>query len=482
MADQRRGLVVAALMLTTGLAAIDATIVATAVPQIVHDLGGFAKFPWLFSLYLLTQSVLVPIYGRLADVFGRKPMLLFGIGVFLVASVLCGAAWSMVSLIAFRGLQGIGAGAIIPMTTTIVADLYEPVDRGRIQGYISGVWGVTAIVGPTVGGLFAEYLSWRGIFFVNIPIGLGALWMLQLHLREDVARRAHRIDLAGAVVLTLGLSALILALLEGGVSWSWTSAQSIALFAAAGALLVAFPPIERSAAEPILPLWVLRPRILVSTNLAGFVIGAILIGLTSYVPTFAQRVVGVGAVVAGLALGAMTVGWPIAATLSPRVYLRLGYRRTALLGGVFASMGCLLFALLVDASSIWRIAVASFVTGFGLGFSSVSTVVSAQSVVGWERRGVVTGTNMFIRSLGSAVGVAVFGSIVNSELHGGATLYHAIHVVFWVLVGVAFLGLAAQLTMPKRVEPLVFDDEGAGYARAGLPSTPARPATSRARS
>jgi EmrB/QacA subfamily drug resistance transporter len=458
MGEQRRGLVVAALMLTTGLAAIDATIVATAVPQIVHDLGGFAKFPWLFSLYLLTQSVLVPIYGRLADVFGRKPMLLFGVGVFLVASVLCGSAWSMVSLIAFRGLQGIGAGAIIPMTTTIVADLYEPADRGRIQGYISGVWGVSAIVGPTVGGLFAQYLSWRGIFFVNIPIGLGSLWMLQRHLQEDVVRRSHRIDVGGAVVLTLGLSALILALLEGGVSWSWTSAQSIALFVVAAALLVAFVPIERGAAEPILPLWVFRPRILVSTNGAGFVIGAILIGLTSYVPTFAQRVVGVGAVVAGLAMGAMTVGWPIAATLSPKVYLRIDYRRTALLGGTFAIAGCLLFALFVDGSSVWRVAVASFVTGIGLGFSSVSTVVSAQSVVGWERRGVVTGANMFVRSLGSAVGVAVFGGIVNSELHGGASLFHAIHVVFWALVVVAFLGFAAQLTMPERVEPLRFPE------------------------
>jgi MFS family permease len=199
------------------------------------------------------------------------------------------------------------------------------------------------------------------------------------------------------------------------------------------------------------------------------------------VPTFAQRVVGVGAVVAGLAMGAMTVGWPIAATLSPKVYLRIDYRRTALLGGTFAIAGCLLFALFVDGSSVWRVAVASFVTGIGLGFSSVSTVVSAQSVVGWERRGVVTGTNMFIRSLGSAVAVAVFGSIVNSELHGGASLYHAIHVVFWALVVVAFLGLAAQLTMPKRVEPLVFHDEGAGYVR-GLSSTPAPPATSRARS
>jgi MFS family permease len=209
---------------------------------------------------------------------------------------------------------------------------------------------------------------------------------------------------------------------------------------------------------------VFRRRILVTTNLAGLAIGAILIGQTSYVPTYAQRVVGVGAVVAGLAMGAMTFGWPIAATLSPKVYLRIDYRRTGVLGGCFTIAGCLLFALFVHADSgIWRVAVASFVTGIGLGFSSVATVVSAQSVVGWNRRGVVTGTNMFIRSLGSAVGVAVFGSIVNARLHAGASLYHAIHDVFWALVVVAVLGLGAELLMPKRVAPLVFADHDARF-------------------
>lgn len=460
MTEPRRGFVVAALMMTTALAAIDATIVATAVPQIVHDLGGFAKFPWLFSGYLLAQAVLVPIYGRLADVFGRKPMLLVGIGIFVAASVLCGIAWNMISLIVFRSMQGIGAGAIIPMTTTIVGDLYEPAQRGKIQGYISSVWGVTGILGPTVGGLFAQYATWRWIFFTNIPFGIAASWMLQRYLRENVERRRHRIDVAGALVLVTGTAALILALLEGGVTWAWSSAPSIALFVAAAALLVAFVPIEQRAAEPILPLWVFRRRILVSTNLAGLAIGAILIGLTSYVPTYAQRVVGVGAVIAGLAMGAMTVGWPIAATLSPKVYLRIDYKRTALIGGVFALGGCLLFALFVTGTSgVWRVAVASFVTGIGLGFMSVATIVSAQSVVGWNRRGVVTGTNMFIRSLGSAVGVAAFGSIVNSRLHGGATLYHAIHTVFWALVVVAVLGLVAQALMPRHAAPLVFPDE-----------------------
>jgi len=454
-----RAAVVAALMLTIGLAAIDSTIVATAVPQIVADLGGFSLFPWIFSIYLLTQAVTVPIYGRLSDVFGRKPVLLVGVGGFLVGSILCGIAWSMVALIVFRGIQGLAAGAILPTTTTIVGDLYEPAERGRIQGYISSVWGVSAIVGPTLGGFFAQYWTWRGIFWLNLPIGLGAAWLIRRHLHERVERRTHRIDYAGVVTLTVACSLLILALLEGGVSWAWGSPVSIALLALAAVLLVSFVQIERTVSEPILPLWIFRHRTLLAGNLAGLAIGAILIGQSSYVPTYAQRVVGVGAVVAGLAMAAMTIGWPIAATLAPRVYLRIDFRPTALLGGVIAVGGCLLLALFVGAGSgVWRVAIASFVLGVGMGFASVATVVAVQSVVGWSRRGVVTGSNMFIRTLGSAVGIAVFGSIANSRLahrrHTPATIYHAVHGVFWALVAVAVLGVAAQLLLPRRVTPI----------------------------
>src|SRR5215470_1051889 len=185
---EHRGAVVAALMLTVGLAAVDATIVATAVPQIVADLGRFALFPWIFSIYLLTNAVTVPIYGRLSDVLGRKPVLLVGIAGFLAGSVLCAVAWSMVALIVFRGVQGVAAGAILPTTTTIVGDLYAPAERGRVQGYISSVWGATAIIGPAIGGLFAQYWTWRGIFWLNLPIGLGAAWLIQRYLHERVER------------------------------------------------------------------------------------------------------------------------------------------------------------------------------------------------------------------------------------------------------------------------------------------------------
>jgi len=446
-------------MLTVGLAAIDSTIVATAVPQIVADLGGFSLFPWIFSIYLLTQAVTVPIYGRLSDVFGRKPVLLVGVAGFLAGSILCAVAWSMVALIVFRGVQGLAAGAILPTTTTIVGDLYEPAERGRIQGYISSVWGVSAIVGPALGGFFAQYWTWRGIFWLNLPIGVGAAWLIRRHLHERIERRTHRIDYAGAAALTLACSLLILALLEGGVSWAWSSSVSVALFALSAALLAAFVQIERTVAEPILPLWIFQHRTLLAANLAGLAIGAILIGQSSYVPTYAQRVVGVGAVVAGFAMAAMTIGWPIAATLAPRVYMRIDYRRTALLGGVISLAGCLLLALfVVGDAGIWRVAVASFVLGVGLGFASVSTVVAVQSVVGWGTRGVVTGSNMFIRTLGSAVGVAVFGSIANGRLahrrQTPAAIFHAVHGVFWALVAVAVLGIVAQLLLPRRVTPL----------------------------
>ena len=496
-ARDHRWPILLALMLTMGLAALDATIVATAVPQIVGSLGGFAHFPWLFSIYLLTQAVSVPIYGRLSDLFGRKPVLFFGIGVFLLGSVLCGAAWSMLTLIIFRGVQGIGAGAVIPMVTTVVSDIYTLEERAKVQGYISSVWGIASVVGPAIGGLLAQYASWRWIFYLNVPVGAIAVTMLQRHLREAVVRRSHRIDYLGAGVLTVGMSTLILALLEGGVVWDWRSVPSYTLFAVAAVFTAAFVAVERRAAEPILPPWVFSRRILVAANLAAIAIGAVLIGLSSYVPTYAQGVIGVGAVLAGFALAAMSIGWPLAASQGAKLYLRIDFRDTALIGSGFIIAGCLLFATWVhEESGLGRVAVASFVTGVGLGFASIATLVAVQSVVGWNRRGVVTGSNMFTRSLGSAVGVAVFGSIANTTLadrfrhppaalarklpdsvdtasiafSGGHrdpavvaytrdALYAATHRVFWALVVVAGFGLLSQLLLPRRVRPLVFPDD-----------------------
>jgi EmrB/QacA subfamily drug resistance transporter len=411
-----RGPVLIALMLSTALVALDATILATAVPSIVGDLGSFSQFPWLFSINLLTQAVTTPLYGKLADIVGRRPLLFFGIAVFLAGSVLCGVAWSMPTLIIARAVQGIGAGAVLPMTITVVGDLYSVEERARVQGYVASVWGAAAVVGPTLGGLFSEYLSWRWIFFVNIPLGGLAALMLWRSFHERVVRREHKLDIAGAVLLTTGFSLLILGLLEGGVAWDWSAPISYGVFVGGLAALVAFVLVERRAAEPVLPLWVFSRRVLVGGNLAAVAIGVSLIGLTSYVPTYVQGVLGTGALVAGFALAAMTVGWPIAAALSGRLYLRIGFRDTALIGSVIVVLGAVLVAMLSATSSVPAVAFACFVIGVGFGLASAPTIVAVQSVVDWQRRGVVTGTNLFCRNLGSAVGVAVFGAIANATL------------------------------------------------------------------
>jgi len=313
-----RGPILASLMLSTSLVALDSTIVATAVPSIVKDLGGFSEFPWLFSVYLLAQAVSVPIYGKLADVVGRKPIMLFGIGLFLLGSIMCSVAWSMVVLIAFRALQGLGAGAVQPMSVTIAGDIYTLAERAKAQGYLASVWGISAVVGPTLGGVFSQYLTWRWLFIINIPLCLLAGWMLSSRFHETVHRVSHRIDYLGSVTLTSGATLLILGLLEGGQAWSWWSAPSVAVLGGGVLLIAVFLVVQRRAAEPVLPLWVFTRRVLTASAVIALLVCAVLLGRTTYVPTFVQTVLGTGPLVAGFALATLTIGWPISATLSGR--------------------------------------------------------------------------------------------------------------------------------------------------------------------
>ncbi len=415
-----RGPVLIALMLSTGLVAIDSTILATAVPSIVDDLGGFAQFPWLFSIYLLSQAVAVPLYAKLSDMVGRKPIILIGIGLFLTGSILCGFAWSMPALIAFRALQGLGAGAVQPMAITIAGDIYTVTERARVQGYIASVWAISSVVGPTLGGLFAEYLSWRWIFFVNVPLCLVAGWMLVRRFHETIDRRRHTLDYAGAALLAVGISSVILGLLEGGQAWAWNAPQSFAAFALGLVALVAFGVVESRAAEPILPLWVFSRRLLITTTALSLLVGAMVIGLTSYVPTYLEGALNVSPLVAGLALAALTLGWPVSASLSGRLYTRVGFRPTVLLGVVLALLGTSALALTAAQPSVVTVAVTCFVIGGGFGLIASPGIIAAQSSVPWHERGVVTGTNLFARSIGSAVGVAIFGAIANSILADAA--------------------------------------------------------------
>lgn len=449
-----RGPILLSLMLSTSLVALDSTIIATAVLTIVGDLGGFSQFPWLFSIYLLAQAVSVPIYGKLADMFGRKPIMMLGIAVFAVGSLLCGVAWSMPTLIVFRAVQGLGAGAVQPMSLTIAGDIYTVAERAKVQGYIASVWGMSAVLGPTLGGMFSEYLSWRWIFLVNIPLCAIASWMLTRNFREEKIARRTRIDYPGAVLLTGGAALMILGLLEGGQAWAWLSPAGIGVFVAGAALLVAFVLVERRAADPILPLHMLTRRVLVASSLVSLSVGAILMGLTSYVPTFVQGVLGTGALVAGFALAVLTIGWPIAASQAGRLYLRIGFRSTALIGSTLVVTGSALLLLLAERSPVWQVGATCFVIGSGMGLIATPTLIAAQSSVDWSERGVVTSTNMFARSIGSAVGVAVFGALVNSRVGDSpepdpSDLSGAIHLVFLGILGIAVLLTVSSALMPR---------------------------------
>jgi MFS family permease len=350
----------------------------------------------------------------------------------------------------------------MPMSMTIIGDIYSVAERAKVQGYVASVWATSSVVGPTLGGLFVDFADWRWIFFVNVPLGAVAAWALIRKFHEQVDRTRPQLDLAGAGLLTAGSSLLILGLLQGGVSWRWWSAPSVILLGVAAALLVGFAFVERRAAEPVLPGWLFRRRLLRATNLAALAIGVMLIGLVSYIPLYAQGVLGSSALVAGFAVAALTLGWPLAASVAGRIYLRIGFRATALLGAGVLVGGAVMVALISRESSIWQLAATCFVVGLGLGLSASPTIIAAQSAVDWAERGVVTGTNVFARSMGSALGIAVFGALVNNSLGDriGAhpstaaaippsALDPALQQVFVATAVVAALLLAAVALMPR---------------------------------
>jgi EmrB/QacA subfamily drug resistance transporter len=451
-----RGPVLAAMMLCTALVAMDSTVIATAVPAIVTEIGGFTAFPWLFSVYLLAQAVSVPVYGKLSDLYGRKPVMLFGIGVFLAASLLCGAAWNIGALIAFRALQGLGAGAVAPTTSTIVGDLYSVAERAKAQAYIAGVWAVSSVAGPALGGILSEYASWRWIFLVNIPLCLLAAGMILTKFREQVEPRVRVIDYLGTALLTAGLTLAVLGVLEGGQAWAWGSPVSIAVLGGGALLLAVFVRVERRAPDPVLPLWMFRRRLLVATGLVSACAGAVLLGLSSYVPTFAQEALGTPPLIAGFALAGLLLGWPIAASQAGRIYLRLGFRGCALIGSIIAVAGAGTLLLLDADSGVVQVGASCFVIGLGMGTTASPTLIAAQASVGWHDRGVVTAGNLFMRSIGSSLGVAVFGAIANAELGppaGGRVapdlLAKAVHGVFAAIAVVTAVAVAAVVLLPR---------------------------------
>ncbi len=412
----RRNWILVALMLAMALAAMDSTIVATAIPQIVGDLGGFSLFSWLFSIYLLIQTITIPVYGKLADIYGRKPILIIGITIFLIGSAACGGAWDMHSLIAFRGLQAVGAGAIMATINTIAGDIYTIRERAKIQGWLSSVWGVSAILGPAIGGAFAEYATWRWIFFINIPFGIGSMVLIYRFLHENKPEKRHKIDWKGATAMLISGVVIMFGILQGGQSWPWFSLNTLGIFAIGALMIYITIRIERKSEEPILPRWVWKRRVLLGANLATIGMGIIMMGPNMYLPVFAQSVTGVGAIAAGFILASMSVTWPLSSSMSGWFYLRIGFRNTALCGITLVILGASGFFLLNFPGPAWALVAIQMTLGAGFGLISTPLLVGVQSTVEWGQRGVVTGANMFSRYFGQSIGAAVFAAIFNSVL------------------------------------------------------------------
>ncbi|MFJ3304865.1 MFS transporter [Streptomyces sp. NPDC086549] len=417
-ASSRRGAVVAALMLAMALAALDSTVVSTAVPQIVGDLGGFSVFSWLFSGYLLAVTVTLPVYGKLSDTFGRKPVLVVGAAVFLLGSLLCAAAWNMGALIAFRVVQGLGGGALQGTVQTLAADLYPLKERPKIQSKLSTVWAVSAVAGPGIGGVLAAYADWRWIFLVNVPIGCAALWLIVRHLHEPVRepRTPPRVDWAGALAVFACGGVLLTALVQGGVAWAWLSAPSLALFTTGLALVGVVVWVERRAAEPIIPGWVWRRRTIAAVNLALGALGLLMVAPSVFLPTYAQSVLGLAPVAAGFVLSVWTLSWPVSAALSQHVYRRIGFRDTALVGIGTAALILFAFPFLPYPGAAWQPTLLMLLLGGALGLFQLPLLVGVQSTVGWAERGTTTASVLFCRQTGQTVGAAVFGAVANGVL------------------------------------------------------------------
>nr|WP_234048745.1 MFS transporter [Streptomyces liliifuscus] len=415
-----RRAVVASLMLCMGLAALDSTIVSTAVPQIVGDLGGFSVFSWLFSGYLLAVTVTLPVYGKLSDTFGRKPVLIAGSILFLLGSLLCALAWNMAALIAFRIVQGLGGGALQGTVQTLAADLYPLEQRPKIQARLSTVWATSAVAGPALGGVLAAYADWRWIFLINLPLGAVALWLLIRHLHEPQRARKTaerpRIDWAGALTVFACGGVLLTALVQGGVAWPWLSPPSMALFGTGLALIAALVLIERRAAEPIIPGWVWRRRTIAAVNLALGALGLLMVAPTVFLPTYAQSVLGLAPITAGFVLSVWTLSWPVSAALSQHVYRRIGFRNTAMLGIGTATLILFAFPFLPYPGEAWQPTLLMLLLGAALGLFQLPLLVGVQSTVGWSERGTATASVLFCRQTGQTIGAALFGAVANGVL------------------------------------------------------------------
>ncbi|QFU96760.1 Azole resistance protein [Luteimicrobium xylanilyticum] len=406
-----------ALMLAMFLAALDQTIVSTALPTIVSDLGGLEHLSWVVTAYLLASTASTPLWGKLGDMYGRKGIFQACIVIFLVGSALCGLAQNMPELIMFRALQGIGGGGMMVLTQAIVGDVVPPRDRGRYQGFFGAVFGVTSVGGPLLGGLFVDHLSWRWVFYINLPIGIVALLVISSVLHLPRSQQRHKIDYLGTAVLAGIATSLVLMTSLGGVSYAWGSWQTYALAGIAVVLLIAFVPIERRAAEPVMPLKLFRLPVFNVTAAIGFIVGFAMFGALTFIPTFLQVVHGVSATTSGVRMLPMVVGMLLTSIGTGQIISRTGhYKIYPILGTGITAVALWLMSRLGVDSSVLEMSAAFLVLGLGLGLVMQVLVLIVQNAVPYEDLGVATAGATFFRSIGGSFGVAIFGSIFSNQL------------------------------------------------------------------
>jgi EmrB/QacA subfamily drug resistance transporter len=408
---RRRRAITAGLLLGMALGALEATVVSTAMPTVIATLGGLAHYSWVFAAYLLTSTASVPIWGRLSDLYGRRRLYLAGILVFLAGSALSGAATSMSQLIAFRALQGLGAGAVIPLSMTIIGELYALDERARTQALFSGMWGVASIAGPLVGGYITDSLSWRWVFYLNLPLGILATVVIAAAYPASPPPAAARVDWPGAALLFGGVTALLIALgdvTEAVVPW----------LAAAAVLLTVFVIVERRTAHPLLPLELFGQTIVSRSLFVVFMIGMAMFGAIAFVPLFVQGVLGGTATEAGQVLTPLFLGWVTTSVVGARLTVRIGYRPVTITGSALLTAGFVVLSMIDATTTLTTLLLAVFVLGCGMGLSMLSTLLAVQHGVDRSMLGLVTSLNQFFRSVGAAIGVAVMGAILTRGLAG----------------------------------------------------------------
>ncbi len=413
-------LIFGALMLVMLLASLDQTIVSTALPVIVGEFGGLAHLSWIVTAYMLATTIVTPLYGKLGDLFGRKIVLQSALVLFLAGSALCGLAGSMVQLIIFRAIQGLGGGGLMVTTMAAIGDIIPPRERGRYQGYFGGVFGLSTVLGPLIGGFFVEHLSWRWIFYINLPLGLLALTVIGWAFTAPAARSRPKIDIAGALTLAVMLTALMLFTSLGGNGLAWGSPQILGLIALSVAALFGFLVIEYRAAEPILPLALFADRTFTVACIVGFIVGLAMFGSVTFMPVYLQTVKGVSPSTAGLQLTPMMGGVLVTSIISGQIISRVGrYRLFPIAGTAVMTIGLFLLSTLGTQTSVWAASGYMLVLGMGLGMVMQVLVLAVQNAVDYRHLGVATSGTTLFRSTGGSVGVSLFGAIFAAGLASG---------------------------------------------------------------